>query len=270
MLKASAADPAFAAQVITLPGEADVAREIGANVDPDAIFAARKAQREAIGGHLAAELRALYESLAEDGAYSPDAAAAGRRALRNAALDLYAAANADGLALAETQFTRARFMTDKIAGLGILALHAGAARERTLEAYYEIYKNEPLAIDKWFALQAAIPEAGVLARIRTLMTHPAFSLSNPNRARALIGAFAAGNQTQFNAPDGSGYDFVAAIVLQLDETNPQVAARLLGAFKSWRALEPRRRGLAEAALRRVIAHGRLSPDVKDIVERSLN
>ncbi len=270
VLKASAADPAFAAQVITLPGEADVAREIGANVDPDAIFAARKAQREAIGGHLAAELRALYESLAEDGAYSPDAAAAGRRALRNAALDLYAAANADGLALAETQFTRARFMTDKIAGLGILALHAGAARERTLEAYYEIYKNEPLAIDKWFALQAAIPEAGVLARIRTLMTHPAFSLSNPNRARALIGAFAAGNQTQFNAPDGSGYDFVAAIVLQLDETNPQVAARLLGAFKSWRALEPRRRGLAEAALRRVIAHGRLSPDVKDIVERSLN
>ncbi len=270
VLMTSAADPAFAAQVLALPGEADIAREIGANVDPGAIFAARKALRETIGAGLAVELRALYGSLAQDGAYSPDAAAAGLRALRNAALDLYAAANADGLALAETQFTQARFMTDKIAGLGILALHPGAARERAFEAYYEIYKNEPLAIDKWFALQAAIPEAGALERIRTLMNHPAFSLSNPNRARALIGAFAAGNQTQFNAPDGSGYDFVAAIVLQLDEKNPQVAARLLGAFKSWRALEPQRRGLAEAALRRVIAQHRLSPDVKDIVERSLN
>ncbi len=270
VLKASPADPAFAAQVLALPGEADIAREIGANVDPDAIFAARKGLREAIGSGLAAELHTLYASLGEDGAYSPDATAAGRRALRNAALDLYAAANPDGLTLAETQFTRARFMTDKIAGLGILALHAGAERERAFEAYYEFYKNEPLAIDKWFALQAAIPEAGALERIRALMTHPAFSLSNPNRARALIGAFAAGNQTQFNAPDGSGYDFVAAIVLQLDEKNPQVAARLLGAFKSWRALEPHRRDLAEAALRRVIAQSRLSPDVKDIVERSLN
>ena len=104
---------------------------------------------------------------------------------------------------------------------------------------------------------------------RSWPTRPSRS-RNPNRARALIGAFAAGNQTQFNAPDGSGYEFIAAIVLQLDAKNPQVAARLLGAFKSWRALEPRRRGLAEAALRRVHRHGRLSPDVKDIVERSLD
>jgi aminopeptidase N len=269
VLKTSAADPAFAAQVISLPGEADIAREIGTNVDPDAIFSARKALREAIGTGLGGELRALHVSLAEAGAYSPDAAAAGRRALRNAALDLYAAANAEGLAWSEAQCARARFMTDKIAGLGILAQHAGEARERALAAYYETYKDEPLAIDKWFALQAAIPETGTLARVRALMAHPAFSLSNPNRTRALIGAFSAGNQTQFNALDGSGYDFIAAIVLQLDEKNPQVAARLLGAFKSWRALEPRRRGLAEAALRRVSAHGRLSPDVKDIVERSL-
>ena len=123
-------------------------------------------------------------------------------------------------------------MTDKIAGLGILAQHAGEARERALAAYYEIYKDEPLAIDKWFALQAAIPgDRHARAASARSWPIPAFSLSNPNRARALIGAFSAGNQTQFNALDGSGYDFIAAIVLQLDEKNPQVAARLLGAVQ---------------------------------------
>jgi aminopeptidase N len=269
VLKTSAADPAFAAQVVTLPGEADIAREIGKEVDPDAIFVARKALRQAIGSTLATELRAIHDSLADDGAYSPDSVAAGRRALRNATLDLYAAANPAGLAVAETQFARARFMTDKIAALNIIALQPGTAREAALQAYYETYRNEPLAIDKWFALQAAIPESGTLARVKTLMQHPGFSLGNPNRTRALIGAFAAGNQTQFNAPDGSGYEFVTSIVLQLDEKNPQVAARLLGAFKSWRALETGRRALAETALRRVASQGRLSADVKDIVERSL-
>ncbi len=269
VLKTSAVDPAFAAQVVTLPGEADIAREIGNHVDPDAIFVARKALRQAIGSSLTAELRAIYDSLADDGAYSPDSVAAGRRALRNAALDLYAAANPEGITLAGTQFTRARFMSDKITALNIMALQPGAAREAALQAYYETYRNEPLAIDKWFALQAAIPESGTLARVKTLMQHPGFSLGNPNRTRALIGAFAAGNQTQFNALDGSGYEFVTSIVLQLDEKNPQVAARLLGAFKSWRALETQRRTLAETALQRVASHGRLSADVKDIVERSL-
>jgi len=101
------------------------------------------------------------------------------------------------------------------------------------------------------------------------MDHPAFSLANPNRVRALIGAFAAANQTQFNASDGGGYEFIVTIVLMLDAKNPQVAARLLGAFKSWRTLEDLRRTRAEAALRHVAASAHLSPDVKDIAERSL-
>ncbi len=269
-LAGSAADPAFAAQVITLPGEADIAREIGANVDPDAIFMARKALREAIGGALARELLAAYDNLIETGPYSPDAAAAGRRALRNAALDLYAAADPDaGSARALRQFDGAQFMTDKIAALGVIAVQPGAAREAAIDSFYRSYAGEPLVIDKWFALQAMIPERDTLARVKRLMDHPAFSLANPNRVRALIGAFASGNQTQFNAVDGSGYEFIAAIVLVLDAKNPQVAARLLGAFKSWRALEERRRAHAEAALRRVAVAAHLSPDVKDIAERSL-
>jgi aminopeptidase N len=106
--------------------------------------------------------------------------------------------------------------------------------------------------------------------VKALMQHKAFSYKNPNRLRALAGSFAAGNPTQFNAADGSGYDFIAGIVLDLDAKNPQVAARLLSAFKSWRILEPRRRALAQSALQHVAGAAALSADVKDIAERSLS
>ncbi len=160
-------------------------------------------------------------------------------------------------------------MTDKVAALGVIAVTPGEAREDALKSFYDDYAGEPLVIDKWFSLQAMIPESGTLARVRQLMQHPAFSLANPNRVRALVGAFAVGNQTQFNAKDGSGYDFVVNIVLALDAKNPQVAARLLSAFKSWRMLEEGRRNLAQTALRHVAAASHLSPDVRDIAERSL-
>ena len=119
------------------------------------------------------------------------------------------------------------------------------------------------------ACRPTIPEPATLDRVRALISHPAFSFANPNRMRSLIGAFAQANQTQFNRADGAGYDFVADIVLALDPKNPQVAARLLSAFKSWRALEPVRRAHAEAALRRVAAAPPLSADVRDIVGRTL-
>jgi len=126
-----------------------------------------------------------------------------------------------------------------------------------------------LIIDKWLALQAAIPEAATLDRVRALTAHPAFSLANPNRVRALIGGFAQNNQTQFNRTDGAGFEFLADTVLELDKKNAQVAARLTTAFRSWRALESMRRGRAEAALRRISA-ANLSRDLRDIVNRSLD
>jgi aminopeptidase N len=263
-------DPAFTAQVITLPGEADIAREMGEDVDPDAIHLAREALRKAIGHDLKETLLATYNRLADDGPYSPDAMAAGRRALRNAALDLFAVGDrVQGARLATRQFDTANTMTDEIAALGVLANIPGEERENALDAFYRTHEGEPLVIDKWFALQAAIPEAGTLNRVKALMQHKAFSFTNPNRLRSLAGSFAAHNQTQFNAIDGSGYDFIAGIVLELDAKNPQVAARLLSAFKSWRTLEAKRRGLAERALRHVASAVSLSPDVKDIAGRSL-
>jgi aminopeptidase N len=160
-------------------------------------------------------------------------------------------------------------MTDRIAALETLSAHNRPERTAAFDDFYARYAEDPLVIDKWFALQAVIPEPATLDRVRALMGHPAFSAANPNRIRALIGAFAQANHTQFNRRDGAGYDFVANFVLELDAKNPQVAARLMSAFRSWRALEAQRRERAEATLRRVAAMPALSPDVKDIVARTL-
>ena len=149
------------------------------------------------------------------------------------------------------------------------AMHDRAGRTEALDDFYKRYADDPLIIDKWLALQAAIPEPETLDRVKSLTAHPAFSMANPNRVRSLIGAFAQANHTQFNRADGAGYDFVADIVLELDPKNPQVAARIVGAFRSWRALEPRRRERAEATLRRVAAVPTLSRDLHDILARTL-
>jgi|SoiMethySBSTD1v2_1073268.scaffolds.fasta_scaffold03180_10 aminopeptidase N len=263
-------EPAFAAQAIVLPSEADIAREVGRDVDPDAIFKARSALRTALGRALGARLRATYERLTERGPYRPDAAGAGRRALRNACLDLLAATGEPAsIGLAARQFAGADNMTTRMAALATLALHDVPERSAALDGFYRQFEKDPLVIDKWFALQAMIPEAATLDRIQSLTRHPAFAPSNPNRVRALIGAFAHSNQTQFNRADGGGYRFLADTVIALDGRNPQVAARLIGAFKSWRALEAVRRAHAEAALRQVAAAPSLSRDATDMTRRAL-
>jgi aminopeptidase N len=160
-------------------------------------------------------------------------------------------------------------MTDRLAALSMLAQIPGARREAALAAFAQRYRDDPLILDKWFGIQASIPEPDTLERVKALMSHASFSMGNPNRVRALIGSFAMANPTQFNRPDGAGYDFVADIVLSLDPRNPQVAARLLTAFRTWRILERGRLRRAEATLRRVAATPHLSPDVSDIVTRSL-
>ena len=263
-------DHAFAAQALALPSEADIAREIGRDLDHDAIHAARDALRTDLGLALGPRLVALHANLADSDAYSPTAAAAGRRALRNTVLDLFTAGDRlHGVTLAQSQFETATNMTDKLAALAVLAQRPGAARDAAIAQYYEEFSGDALVVDKWFALQAMQPEPDVIDTIRELMNHPAFSIQNPNRVRALIGTFAAGNLSRFNAVDGSGFAFIADIVVTLDAFNAQVAARLLSSFKSWRSLEPQRRALAREALQKVAGTERLSRDVADIVTRSL-
>ena len=159
-------------------------------------------------------------------------------------------------------------MTERLGALTAIAFKPDNLRQHALEAFERRYATEPLILDKWFALQAQIPERETLERVRGLMNHHGFSLANPNRVRALIGGFTA-NQTQFNRADGLGYALLEEVVTFLDPSNPQIAARLLTAMRSWRSLEEVRRGQAEAMLRRIAAIPSLSPDVRDIVTRSL-
>jgi aminopeptidase N len=225
--------------------------------------------RKAIGVGLSALLLNNYGRLAPAGPYQADAVSAGRRALRNTCLDLLAATGrADFIALASRQYDMADNMTDRIAALSALAWHDVPERAAAVADFYARYRNDPLIIDKWFTLQASIPEPATLDRVRALTSHPAFSLANPNRVRALIHSFAL-NQKEFNRPDGAGYDFIADMVLTIDPKNPQVAARLLSAFRNWRVLEPARQALAQTALQRVSGAPSLSRDVADIVERTL-
>jgi aminopeptidase N len=263
-------DPAFAALTLTLPTEADIAREIGLNVDPAAVFEARRTLRRHIGNTFETELAALRERTRSRSTYTPDAASAGRRSLRNVALDLACASGSPAAgAMAREQFASADNMTDRIAALAALCLIGGAPREEALSSFRDRYSDDPLVLDKWLALQAQIPEAGTLDRVKRLMDDPHFSRLNPNRVRALIGAFASGNQTQFNRPDGKGYRFVAELAAEIDRHNPQLAARILGSFKSWQALEGGRRSLAASVLRRLNGRTGLSRDVADIVRRAI-
>jgi aminopeptidase N len=263
-------EPAFIAQALTAPSETDIAREIGRDVDPDAVLAARKKLRAAIGARLGFALTNTYARMTTAGPYRPDAASAGRRALKNTCLGLLAATEtSEAIARARAQYEKADNMTDRMAALETLAQIDQPERAAAIEDFYNRYSDDPLIIDKWLALQATIPEPATLDRVRALTTHPAFSMANPNRVRSLIGAFAQANHTQFNRKDGAGYDFVADAVLELDPKNPQVAARITGAFRSWRALEADRRSRAEATLRRVAGAPSLSRDLHDIVARTL-
>jgi aminopeptidase N len=263
-------EPAFIALMLVPPTDADIAREIGSDVDPDAVFAARRKLRAAIGERHGAALAQTYQQMTSSGPYRPDAQSAGRRSLKNVCLDLLTVTGReDGIARAFAQYRNADNMTDRMAALDTLSQHDRPERTEAFEDFYTRYADDPLIIDKWLALQAAIPEAATLDRVEALTKHPAFSVANPNRVRALIGSFAQVNHTQFNRADGAGFNFVADFVLALDPKNPQVAARLMGAFRSWRALEAKRRGRAEVTLRRIAAASSLSRDVQDIVARTL-
>ncbi|MGL5361260.1 MAG: DUF3458 domain-containing protein, partial [Bosea sp. (in: a-proteobacteria)] len=263
------AEPAFASQVLRAPGPADIAREIGHDVDPDAIQKAWHTLGKTLGAALTDDLLALRAKLPAEQVYNPQAASAGRRALRNEALMLLSLGDpARGQAEALAQYAKADNLTDRLASLHAALLVPGEAREEMIVRFGDQHANEPLVLDKWFLAQASIAEAGTLEHVTRLMTHRAFAMTNPNRVRSLIGGFA-GNLTQFNRADGAGHDFVADMVIALDRTNPQIASRLLGAFKTWRMLEPVRRSTAEAALRRVSNTPGLSRDVSDIATRAL-
>ncbi|HET6390818.1 aminopeptidase N [Hyphomicrobium sp.] len=262
-------DDAYKAELLKLPSVADVAREKARRVDHASIYNAHRLFARSVGEKLGEDLVDLYTERSREKKFSPDAKSAGRRALRNAALTLLTARETgDDFERVEAHYRKASNMTDACHALFLIAGVDAPGRETILHDFFERWKDDHLVIDMWFAAQAQSPRPEVLDEVKALCRHPLFKITTPNKVRALIGTFALGNPLQFNRPDGAGYDFLADKVLEIDQFNPQVAARMLGAFRSYRSLEPVRKGLAKSALKRVAAAS-ISRDCHEIVSRML-
>ncbi|MFM7083992.1 MAG: aminopeptidase N [Hyphomicrobium sp.] len=263
-------NPAYRAECVKLPTQSDLAREIGRNVNHDHIYRAHKKLSQDLATFLGDDLETIYSKLRPKGKFSPDAKSAGLRALRNAALTLLSSRElpSDHKRLLE-HFKKNSSMTDKAHALNLIASYDISERMECLSAFYDRWQKDHLVIDLWFSAQAQSPLADTLDRVRSLTKHPLFNFAIPNKVRALIGTFAMQNPLQFNRPDGEGYHFVAEQVLKVDPINPQIAARLLGAFKSWGALEKGRKAKAREALSHVAKQKGLSRDLYEIVSKTL-
>ena len=258
-------DPAFAAEALTLPSETFLAEQLEV-VDPDALHASRNALRLAMARALKDALLAKYAALKITGPYSPDADQVGRRTLRNLCLGYLAELGMTPLAYA--QFTNADNMTDAMAALISLAGADCAERLPALDAFYAKWKDEPLVVDKWLAVQAASRLPGTVARVKELLAHPAFDLKVPNKVYALIRSFSA-NHVRFHAAGGAGYEFLADRVIELNALNPQVAARMARGFDRWKKFDAGRQAHAHRQLERILDAQNLSRDVAEIVGKSL-
>jgi aminopeptidase N len=262
-------DPAFAAEALILPSELTLADEMK-TVDPDAIHIVRHNARAEIAVALREPLDATYRDLADPGPYKTDGRSIGRRALRNVCLAYLAAGDATaGAGLAKAQFDRGANMTDVLAALSVLVDIDCPERAESLDAFYRRWESDPLVIDKWFALQARSSLPGTLDAVRALTQHPAYTRSNPNRVRALVGAFSQGNPLHFHDKSGEGYAFLADEVLALDPGNPTLAARLVQPLGQWRRYDAARQGLMRAQLDRILATPGLSANTYEMVAKSL-
>lgn len=264
-------DPAFRALAVSLPDESVIAGDIvakGGVPDPVAIHSARQVLDRAMAEEMASDLPALYANMKVDGAFTPDAKAAGKRALRSRALKLMTLLDPEAT-LAKQQYADADNMTEQLSALASL-IAAGQA-EDALAAFYEQWKHEKLVMDKWFGVQAvATPAAQAVEVVRNLSNHADFEWQNPNRYRSLIGAFASGNPAGFHAESGEGYELVADWIIKLDAHNPQTTANMCTVFSTMQQYDPARQAKMRAALQRVQDTKNLSKNASEIVGRILS
>ena len=275
VLRHPALDAAYKELLLALPSETYIAEQLDV-VDPQRIHAVREAMRVQLATALHADWQWAYEQHQHSGAYRPDAASAGRRALAGLALSMLClAAQHTGDAIwpgkALQRFKDAGNMTDRFNALSALVGSGHALAAPALARFHAQFKDEPLVLDKWFALQAGACDRGgqVLAQVKQLLLHPDFSLKNPNRARSVIFSYCSANPGAFHRSDAAGYVFWSERVMELDAINPQVAARLARALDRWNKLaEPWRSGAREA-IARVAARPDLSNDVREVITRAL-
>jgi len=262
-------DDALKAEALTLPSAEAIGEDL-AIIEPDKFVSARDSLVRQLADALEQDFAGTYRLRANDQQYTLDAAAIGRRRLKNLCLGYLGWLDKDDYVQhAIDQINVARNMTDVIAGLRVLTHLDRPEREEELEAFYEKWKDDPLVTDKWLALQATAKRDNVIEDVKRLMEHPAFSRRNPNRIRSLIGAFAMGNFEGFHRADGEGYKLLADFVIELDPINPQIASRLVQAMIRWRRFDKPRQGMLMEQLQRVIAVKGCSENTYEVVTRAL-
>ena len=270
LLEDDSLDQALVAKMLRLPSEAYLV-ELAQDADVPAIHHARERVLQHLAASLRDELVACYQRNQQSGDYELTQEAIARRSLANTALSWLLYINdEEALALANRQFQEADNMTDRLGALSAL-VNSGFDKERTqaLDAFYQQFQDDPQVVEMWFSVQAASDKTGQLPHIHHLLAHPAFDWKNPNKVRSVVGAFAGQNLPAFHNPDGSGYEFLADVVRRLDDSNPQIAARLVSPLTRWRKFAPQYSEKMKQALESVRDKDALSRDVYEVVHKSL-
>ncbi|WP_343560038.1 aminopeptidase N [Kiloniella sp. b19] len=263
-----AIDPAFKALLLTLPALSYVADQMIV-ADYECLSMVRKGVKDCLAGVLETEWQALYRSAALEESFDPASGhQAGSRALRAVALG-YLSGLADGRKLAADLYGDAGNMTDRMAALTAVIDEDCPERQQMLDRFEQRFSDNLLVMDKWLALQAMSQHPAVLDQVEELQQHPAFSWTNPNRVRSLIGAFAMNNPRYFHDLSGRGYRILADAVLKLNDINPQVAARILAPLGTWRRVDTERQGLMKQELERILERENLSRDVYEVASKAL-
>ncbi len=263
-------DQALRAELLTLPSESYLGDQMD-EVDVEGIHTASEALKKYIATKLRDELLHCYRACQEQGDYRPEPVDIGRRRLKNLCLSyLMQLDDAQVHALSLQQFQNHHNMTDVIAALGLLANYDCPEREQALAEFYEQWRDDPLVLDKWFAIQAISKLPDTLARVKALREDAVFSIKNPNKVRSLIGAFCSANPIRFHSADGAGYAFLADAVLELDQLNPQVASRMLRLMSRWRRYDNSRRKLMRLQFQRILSAEGVSKDVYEVALKSIS
>ncbi|MDD5578072.1 MAG: aminopeptidase N [Methylobacter sp.] len=269
VLEQSWDDLSYFSLLISLPSEIYLAEQMQV-IDVDALHKAREFVVLTLAEQLQTQFRTLYLANNREESGQFDAGAIGRRRIKNTCLSyLGKLENAEIQKWAATAQNTAKNMTDQIAALAVIVNNPHPAQHSCLDNFYRQWQAEALVIDKWFALQASSPMPDTFAKVLSLMKHPAFDLKNPNRVRALIGAFSQANPLHFHAANGQGYQFLADQIIALNTLNPQVASRMVNALTSWRRYDEARQELMKAQLKRIISTEAISSDVYEVASKSL-
>lgn len=259
-------DKGFVARAITLPQENYLADQMDV-VDVDAIHKARYFVKQAIAKRFEKELRAVYDKNNSDAEYTPSPEQSARRALKNMALSFLGDLGTNN-ELVEKQYAQANNMTDKLAAMNIASNSKNPKREAIMDDFYQTYKNEKAAVNKWIFTNACADRPDAVNVVRKLLTHPAFNIKNPNNVRSLMGGFAY-NQTEFHKLDGSGYDFAVEMAYKMDDMNPQMAAHMVKPLTRWKRFDAKRQEMMKKALEKVLEKKNLSKNVYELVTKSL-